>query len=123
MIHATFRPWPEHDNGAGYLNGGIIATLLDCHSAAAVVLTADQRGLAPDGGLLFVTASIEVRYRRPAPLDEPIDLVAQLVSVDDSEIVVDAELWWHDKVRANARSSWKRWRPRNPQDLPPSQHR
>lgn len=123
LVRATFRPWPEHDNGAGYLNGGIIATLLDCHSAAAVVLAAERRGLPPDGSLPFVTAAIDVRYRRPAPLQEPVHLVAHVVSVGDSEIVVDAELWWQDKVRANAHSSWKRWRPRNPQDVPSSQHR
>lgn len=28
------------------------------------------------------------------------------------EITVDAELWWQDKLRAAARSVWKRWRPR-----------
>ena len=28
-VTATFMPWPEHDNGLGFLNGGIIATLLD----------------------------------------------------------------------------------------------
>lgn len=26
-VTATFTPWPEHDNGLGFLNGGIIATL------------------------------------------------------------------------------------------------
>ena len=28
-VVARFAPWPEHDNGLGYLNGGIIATVLD----------------------------------------------------------------------------------------------
>ena len=27
-VRASFTPWPEHDNGGGYLNGGIISTLL-----------------------------------------------------------------------------------------------
>ncbi len=111
-VRARFQPWPEHDNGLGYLNGGIIATLLDCHSAAAVVLAALERGLTPDGTLQYVTAGIDVRYRRPSPLVEPAELVARVVSADDGEIRVDAELWWQDKVRATARSSWKRWRPR-----------
>ena len=31
----------------GFLNGGIISTVLDCHSAAAVMLQAESRGLAP----------------------------------------------------------------------------
>ncbi len=32
-VVATFVPFPEHDNGVGYLNGGIISTVLDCHNA------------------------------------------------------------------------------------------
>ena len=112
-VRAVFQPWPEHDNGLGYLNGGIIATLLDCHSAAAVVLGALQRGLVPDGSLQYVTAGIEVAYRRPSPLHEPADLVARLVSADDRQIVVAAELWWQDKLRATANSTWKRWRRRD----------
>jgi acyl-coenzyme A thioesterase PaaI-like protein len=109
---ADFSPWAEHDNGLGYLNGGIIATVLDCHSAAAMLLAAEGRGLVPDGTLPYVTAGIDVRYRRPAPLHEPTLLLAQAVSAGDDEIVVEAELWWQDKVRAAASSTWKRWRPR-----------
>ena len=111
-VRASFWPWPEHDNGLGFLNGGIIATLLDCHSAAAVVLAAEQRGLVPDGTLQYVTAGIDVRYLRPSPLREPAELVARLVSADESEIVVDAQLWWQDRLRATGHSTWKRWRPR-----------
>ncbi|HEU5485298.1 MAG TPA: PaaI family thioesterase [Microlunatus sp.] len=112
-VRASFLPWPEHDNGLGFLNGGIIATLLDCHSAASVVLAAEARGLAPDGRLSFVTAGIDVRYLRPAPRDEPAQLVARLVSADEDDIVVDAELWWQGKIRATGHSLWKRWRPRD----------
>jgi len=111
-VRAVFRPWPEHDNGVGFLNGGIIATLLDCHSAAAVMVAAERRGLAPDRTVQYVTAGIDVRYRRPSPLQEPAELLARLVSAAEEEIVVDAELWWQDKVRATATSTWKRWRPR-----------
>lgn len=111
-VRAVFQPWPEHDNGLGYLNGGIIATVLDCHSAAAVVLGAQQRGLVADGTLQYVTAGIDVSYRRPSPLREPAELVARLVSADDQQIIVAAELWWQDKLRATASSIWKRWRPR-----------
>ena len=45
-VVATFLPWPEHDNGLGFLNGGIISTVLDCHSAAAVMLEADVEPVA-----------------------------------------------------------------------------
>lgn len=111
-VTAEFLPWPEHDNGLGYLNGGIISTLLDCHGAAAVVLTADRRGLAPDGTLQYVTAGLDVRFLRPAPLTEQVSLVARVVSGDESAVVVESELWFEEKVRAGATSTWKRWRPR-----------
>lgn len=111
-VRAVFQPWPEHDNGLGYLNGGIIATLLDCHSAAAVMIAAESRGLVADGTLPYVTAGIDITYRRPSPLLEPAELLARTVSVDDDQMSVAAELWWQDKVRASAVSTWKRWRPR-----------
>src|SRR6185369_15542470 len=80
-VTATFTPWPEHDNGLGFLNGGIIATVLDCHTAAAVLHEASVQGWeAPPGApLAFVTAGIDVRYLRPSPLDNPVDLRAVVV--------------------------------------------
>lgn len=112
-VHAVFRPWPEHDNGLGFLNGGIIATVLDCHSAAAVVVRADQDGLLLDGGLPYVTAGLELRYRRPSPLHDEVQLRARVVQGDDAEMQVHSELWWDGKLRAEATSLWKRWRRRD----------
>src|SRR5215218_3943555 len=64
VVTAQFTPWPEHDNGVGYLNGGIIATILDCHSAAAVTHEAFVRGWPALGAakLPYVTAGLDVRY-------------------------------------------------------------
>lgn len=118
-VTAQFEPWPEHDNGLGFLNGGIISTVLDCHSAAAVLHEADQRGWGqlPGAQLPYVTAGLDVRYLRPAPLSEPVELRAVLRSADEAEMTVDVELWWDGKVRASADTLWKRWRPRT---TPPS---
>ena len=113
-VVAKFAPWPEHDNGTGFLNGGIIATVLDCHSAAVVTHEAERRGwTAADGALLpFLTAGIDVRYRRPSPLREPVQLRGRLIEADESQMTAAVELWWQDKVRAEATALWKRWRPR-----------
>jgi acyl-coenzyme A thioesterase PaaI-like protein len=114
-VVATFLPWPEHDNGVGFLNGGIISTLLDCHSAAAVLHEADLRGWSPLPGaaLAYVTAGLEVRYLRPAPLQEPVMLRAAVISATEPEMTAQVELVWDDKVRATATALWKRWRPRS----------
>ncbi|WP_028658735.1 PaaI family thioesterase [Nocardioides insulae] len=113
-VVAQFLPWPEHDNGGGFLNGGIIATLLDCHSAAAVHHTAYDHGWrAPDGSkLAYVTAGLDVRYRRPAPLSEQVELVAETLEASEDAITARVRLEWEGKTRAEAEALWKRWRPR-----------
>jgi len=114
FVTATFLPWPEHDNGVGFLNGGIIATLLDCHTAAAVLNEAALNGWdAPPGfPIPFVTAGIDVRYLRPSPLDSPVELRAVVTDSSPAEIVCDAELRFEDKTRATGHAVWKRLRPR-----------
>jgi acyl-coenzyme A thioesterase PaaI-like protein len=114
FVVAEFTPWPEHDNGLGYLNGGIIATVLDCHSGATVIAESERHGWLPDGDLPFpfVTAGLDLRYLRPAPRRETSELRAVVTSADESVITVDVELWWDGKVRAEASTLWKRWRRR-----------
>ncbi len=110
---ADFTPWPEHDNGLGFLNGGIICTILDCHSATPMVLEAVRLGLGSADGLLpFVTAGLEVRYLRPTPLQEPCRLHAAVSAVGDSTMEVKVELWSEGKLRVEGMATWKRWVPR-----------
>ncbi|MEI8080317.1 MAG: PaaI family thioesterase [Actinomycetes bacterium] len=110
---AEFAPWPEHDNGLGFLNGGIICTVLDCHSATPMFLEADRLGVMdPAKALPFVTAGLDVRYLRPTPLSATLQLFAAAVKVDESAVTVEVELSCDGKVRATATALWKRWKPR-----------
>jgi acyl-coenzyme A thioesterase PaaI-like protein len=113
-VVAGFRPWPEHDNGGGFLNGGIIATVLDCHSGAAVFDHQDRlEGREPDGPPLpFVTAGLDVRFLRPCPLDQMLALTGEVTRSDPDERVVHVALSAEGRTRAEAVALWKRWRPR-----------
>jgi acyl-coenzyme A thioesterase PaaI-like protein len=113
-VVATFTPRPEHDNGLGYVNGGIISTVLDCHTAAVVMKEAFDRGWRgpDDAALSFVTAGFDVRFLRPTPLGPPVDLWARAETIGQDEMVVLAELRHGGKVRVTMRATWKRWRPR-----------
>src|SRR3954465_12292867 len=113
-VTARFTPWPEHDNGLGYLNGGIIATVLDCHSAAAITHEAFSRGWPPLPGaaLPYVTAGLEVSYLRPAPLRETVSLFAEVTSATEADMTAHVWLEWDGKTRAEVTAVWKRWRPR-----------
>lgn len=57
---AELRPRPEHEGPPGHLHGGLAATALDEAMGWAAHDSAD------DG---WVTATLEVRYRKPVPLD------------------------------------------------------
>jgi acyl-coenzyme A thioesterase PaaI-like protein len=111
---ATFTPQPEHDNGFGFLNGGIITTVLDCHTAAVVMWEAHQRGWKAEHGapVPFITASLEVKFLRPTPLGPVLSLQAEPQEVSESAIVVNAELVFDAKQRATVRARWLRFRPR-----------
>jgi acyl-coenzyme A thioesterase PaaI-like protein len=113
-VVATFTPRPEHDNGLGFLNGGIISTVLDCHTAAVVMSEAFDRGWlkADSAPLAFVTAGFDVRFLRPTPLGPAVDLWARAESIAEDEMTVLGELRHDGKVRVTMRATWKRWRPR-----------
>jgi acyl-coenzyme A thioesterase PaaI-like protein len=111
---AAFTPLPSHDNGFGFLNGGIITTVLDCHGAAVVMWEAAARGWqAPDGAPVpFITAGFDVRFLRPTPLGPTLQLTARPVSVADEQIVVHSAIEQDGKVRAEMTADWRRFTPR-----------
>ena len=111
---ATFTPGLEHDNGFGFLNGGIISTVLDCHTAAVVMWEAQRRDWKADEGapVPFITAGFDVRFLRPTPLGPPVSLRAEPVEISESAIVVSAELIAGDKTRVTMLANWLRFHPR-----------
>jgi hypothetical protein len=76
VITATFEPWPEHDNGMGYLNGGIVSTLLDCHSAAAVASRPRAERYANCPSLTSMSGTRRTGSRQRE--DIPVSTIAQV---------------------------------------------
>jgi len=111
---AEFSPRPEHDNGFGFVNGGIIATVLDCHGAAVVMSEVARRGWTGPTGtpVPFVTASFDVKFHRPTPLGSTVRLTALPVSVDPGQVIVRSEMAVGSKVSATMIATWARFRPR-----------
>lgn len=114
LVVASFTGWPQHDNGLGYLNGGIIATVLDCHSAAVVTHAAYLHGwpALPGADLPYVTAGLDIRYQRPTPLAEEVRLMGRVLEASEPEITAEVWIESDGKRRAGAHAQWKRWRPR-----------
>jgi len=92
----AFYPRPQHTALPGYVYGGLIASLIDCHStgsAAAAAYRAEGREMDTQPPLRFVTASLQVDYLRPTPLgDEPLELRSQIKEVKGRKVVIATTL-------------------------------
>ena len=99
----TFYPKPYHTAIPGYVYGGLIASLIDCHStgtAAAAAYRAEGRGMDTLPARRFVTASLQVDYVRPTPIEGPLVLRSQVREIKGRKIVVSTSLSVHGQVCA-----------------------
>ena len=91
----TFVPKPYHTAMPGYVYGGLIASLIDCHStgtASAAAYRAQGREQGTEPPLRFVTASLHVDYLRPTPIEGPLELRSQVKEVKGRKVVVSTAL-------------------------------
>ena len=98
-VVAQWTPAAQYEAFENILNGGIIGTLLDCHSNWTAVwhlICRDGLTTAP----AMVTADFHIRLRRPTPTDRPLGLSARAVSSDGPKVTVEAELAVDDQVTA-----------------------
>jgi len=92
---ARFTPSPWHIAIPGYVYGGLIASLIDCHgtgSAAAAACRAEGREMGSEPPLRFVTASLEVNYLAPTPLGPELLLRGEIVEVSSRKVIIDITL-------------------------------
>lgn len=90
-----YTPRPYHTAIPGFVYGGLIASLIDCHStgtAAAAAYRAEGRGMDTDPPLRFVTASLHVNYLRPTPIDGPLEIRGRIKEIKGKKVVVESTL-------------------------------
>lgn len=90
-----FQPRPHHMALPGYVYGGLIASLIDCHAtgtAAAAKYRAEGREMGTDPALRFVTASLHVDYLAPTPIDATLELRGRAKEIGDRKVVVTVTL-------------------------------
>ena len=98
-VVCTFQPAEHHLAFEGVLNGGIIGTLLDCHSnwtAAYHLMKAAGEDVPP----CTVTADFHVKLLRPTPMGVPVTLRARPTKVEGKKAIIEAELTAGGKVTA-----------------------
>ena len=107
-IHSAYRVPDKFHGAPGIAHGGIVATLLDEVSCAAIAFVADR---------FVVTGELSIRYERAVPTETPLDLTARIVSdAHPRYAVVEAEVRHGDAVLA--RSTGKFFYQNRPEPAP-----
>jgi acyl-coenzyme A thioesterase PaaI-like protein len=91
----TFHPKPYHTAIPGYVYGGLIASLIDCHgtgTAAAAAYRAQGRAMGTEPPLRYVTASLHVDFLRPTPMGVPLEIRGTVKEIKGRKVVVGATL-------------------------------
>ena len=112
-VVCEWRAEPHHEAYPGMLNGGIVGTLLDCHSnwAAAYHL---MRRTGAETPPCTVTAEYSIRLLRPTPTDTTLHLSARVTESTDERAVVEATLTAGGKITATCRGTFVAVRPGHP---------
>jgi uncharacterized protein (TIGR00369 family) len=92
---ARFTPLPHHIAMPGFVYGGLLASLIDCHgigTAAAAAMEAADQVPGRDPSPRYVTASLQVQFLKPTPVGHELVLTARPRDVGERKVVVDVEV-------------------------------
>jgi acyl-coenzyme A thioesterase PaaI-like protein len=90
-----FVPRPYHTAIPGFVYGGLIASLIDCHgtgTAAIAAYRAEGREPGTEPPIRFVTASLKVDFHKPTPLGPVLELRGRAREVRGRKVWLDITL-------------------------------
>jgi acyl-coenzyme A thioesterase PaaI-like protein len=98
-----YLPRPHHIAVPGFVYGGLIASLIDCHgtgTAAAAAYRRESRPMDSEPPLRFLTASLHVDYLRPTPLGVPLEVRGRVIEMKGRKVVIDETLSANGEITA-----------------------
>ncbi|HZW38205.1 MAG TPA: PaaI family thioesterase [Ignavibacteriaceae bacterium] len=101
-----FTPKEYHTAIPGYVYGGLIASLIDCHGTGTAALAsykAEGRELDTLPALRFVTASLQVNYLKPTPLGVELVLRGKVVEQKNKKVISEINVYANDDITATGK--------------------
>lgn len=91
---SKFKPKPEHTALPGFVYGGLIASLIDCHStgSGSAALYKNQKEKT-ENYPRCVTASLKVDYLKPTPIDCTLELRGTIKEIKGRKVIVETRLY------------------------------
>jgi acyl-coenzyme A thioesterase PaaI-like protein len=87
-----FSPSPDHIAIPGYVYGGLLASLIDCHgtrTAAASGYRAEKRAMDTEPAFRFLTASLHVDYLKPTPLGIELIVRGKVKEIKGRKVIIE----------------------------------
>lgn len=91
-----FTPQPYHTAVPGFVYGGLIASLIDCHStgtAAAAMCRAEGREMDTLAAFRFVTGSLHVDFLKPTPLGGELEIRGRVKELKGRKVIVESTVF------------------------------
>jgi acyl-coenzyme A thioesterase PaaI-like protein len=98
---ALFTPDSIHSAVPGYVYGGLLASLIDCHgtgSASAAAYRQEQRPMDSLPALRFLTASLHVDYLKPTPLGVLLEIRGMIKEIRNRRVTVEEWIKAGDEI-------------------------
>ena len=90
-VVAHFLPLPHQISVPGFVYGGLIASLVDCHAMATAAAAAEHaagRRIGDGPTPRYVTASLHVDYLKPTPLGVELEIRGRVTERSERKGVV-----------------------------------
>ncbi len=88
-----FMPKPYHIAIPGYVYGGLLASLIDCHgtgtAAGAAYRSAKDADPTSEPNTRFLTASLHVDYHKPTPLGIELEVRGKVKHHSGRKVVIE----------------------------------
>jgi acyl-coenzyme A thioesterase PaaI-like protein len=96
---SRYTPADHYTGGVpGFLYGGMIASLIDCHGAGTAAAAKARESGEPIAR--FVTASLTVDYLKPTPLGIELEIRGRVTEIKGRKVLVDLRLLAGDTLCA-----------------------
>lgn len=95
--HCYFQPRAEHTAFPGYVYGGLLASLIDCHSvgtAIAAMYSAEGREPGTEPEITCVTGNLNVTYLKPTPIDGTLRLEARVLELSERKARIACSIYF-----------------------------
>ncbi len=92
---ARFTPRSEHTALPGFVYGGLLASLIDCHAMATAAGTSERAaGRQVGAGPVprFVTAALRVEYLKPTPLGPELEIRGRVTEMGERKAIVSVSV-------------------------------